>query len=255
MKTAAIDGGNSMTAAALPAGQTLTDLSVGVTRDLFVDKTTGTRVLFNPTQTGLIIQNTKDILEIPLTPDQVSALQAHVEKRGAQEIEKKYEVLGGAFMAALNGLNVKSTTEISQGYAVISKAGDELRVREKVKVGRPSYTLTIKGSGDLVRGEVEIPVSQAIYKTIMDKFVGQRTVEKTRYEIDWRGFTLEVDAFHAAGPSRHLSGRIYRGEVEVSDTANLQSFEAQKPPFFGRDLTADKLEKNKVLAERGFVVY
>lgn len=102
------------------------------------------------------------------------------------EIERKFLV----DIDLWNAIKPDNGTTIVQGY--LSKSMDlTARIRTKGDQG----FITIKGATENVSRleyEYEIPINEA--KEMLDKFCLKK-IEKTRYEIDFKGFTWEVDEF------------------------------------------------------------
>lgn len=97
-------------------------------------------------------------------------------------------------------------TLIIQGY--LSKSVD-LTTRVRIK-GSQGY-ITIKGATENISRlefEYEIPVNEA--KEMLDKLCLKK-IEKTRYEIEVKGFIWEVDEFHTPKEGLILA------EIELSN--------------------------------------
>lgn len=127
--------------------------------------------------------------------------------------------------------------EILQGY-VITNPG-ELRLRRK----SDRHFMTVKGDGNLSRDEWEQEVPEWVFKTLWPKTQGRR-IEKTRYSIPYRQWTLEVDEYHGV-----LAGLL---TLEVEFLSEKEAAEFRLPIWTdGQDVTADKRYKNKALAVNG----
>lgn len=144
------------------------------------------------------------------------------------EIECKYRVM--QLPASLGTGRV-----LRQGYVAIEHPVS-VRVREDAREG---CLMTIKAGKGAVRREVELPIDRARFDTLW-QLAGNRVIEKTRYEIDWQGHTIEVDVFHG----RH-EGLIV-AEVEFDSLEALRAF--RPPDWFGDDLTDDMRYTNVALA-------
>lgn len=149
-----------------------------------------------------------------------------------QEIEKKYLVKKIPQITE----NIMRY-EILQGYVFISDSM-ELRLRKKSE----KYFQTIKTGKGLNRGEYEIEISAKQFDTLWPLTENKR-VEKTRYEINYSGFLVELDVY-----SGSLAGLV-TAEVEFKSEEETREF---KPPdWFGEDVTGDEGYKNKNLSLRG----
>jgi len=192
-------------------------------------------------------------LSIPLTFEQYEELSrvfAPSPDKKKFEIEKKWEVV---LEDALEHISKESAVahEITQGYAIIAP-GCEVRVRSKQRGDdAASHYLTIKGSGDLVRGESEIPFSAEHFQAIMDVCVADRVVRKTRFLMQ-NG--AELDLYKQAGPQKAPPPAVYlpNGTVEMEFGSEAESSDTAIPEWYGKDVTKDKRLKNQSLAVSGF---
>ncbi len=159
---------------------------------------------------------------------------------GTKEIERKFLVDTSRLPAGWDD----APAGIAQGYIALDASGTEIRVRQK---GNKFY-FTVKGDGTLIRSEVEIELTSEQYEQLMP-LAQDRTVEKIRYTLPYTyttadgasaTVTLEIDKY--AG---NLDG-LYTVEVEFPSEEAAKQF--VPPPFFGRDVTAEKNLKNKKLA-------
>ena len=197
---------------------------------------------------------------IPLSAAEFDTLRCAVAEEASKgvkaEIEGKWAVTDvNALLCGVDASGLR-VTPIQQGYAVIGDNGAEVRVRRKEVQGSPSFVLTVKGDGTLVRGEGEIALSSARFYDLMRLFVEDREVEKVRSAIEIaNGRTLELDRYIRAGTQRAPDGEFLSEatvEVEFPTVAEYKSFRESLPPGFGRELTTDKAFKNKSLAVKGF---
>lgn len=124
--------------------------------------------------------------------------------------------------------------KIEQGY-LSATDGLEVRLRKK----GDKYYQTAKSEGGLVRREVEIELSREQFEALWPLTEGKR-VEKTRYEIKYEGFLIELDIY-----SSNLQGLIV-AEVEFNSVDQSKAF--SPPGWFGNEVTHDKRYKNKHLA-------
>ena len=143
------------------------------------------------------------------------------------EIERKYLVKGEPWKEYKG-------TYMEQGYL----AKNEATVR--VRTSSEKAWVTIKG---LTHGfsrpeyEYEIPLSDA--KEMLDMFCGMNKVSKTRYEIDYKGLTWEVDVFEGKNKG------LIVAEVELES----EDVEIQLPDWIGKDVTNDPRYRNSNLLE------
>jgi len=129
-----------------------------------------------------------------------------------------------------------------------------VRQRQEHGANEATYTLTIKGKGDIVRGEKEIEISRLNYQTLMDLFVDGRIVDKDRFVAPHVLDGAEIDLYKRAGPQMPKEGDTYLDTATVEkeftdlDTANSTTI----PSWIGSDVTKDKALKNQKLAREGF---
>lgn len=125
--------------------------------------------------------------------------------------------------------------EIAQGYLATEKSGVQVRLRKKGGM----LTLTCKRPAKFGREEREIVLTRRQFTALWPGTDGRRLV-KVRYEIPWRGRTIEVDVYQEG----HRG--LIVAEVEFPDQESCISF---KPPsWFGEDVTGDARYSNVVLA-------
>lgn len=149
-----------------------------------------------------------------------------------QEIERKF------FVAQMPpDLESYPHQAITQGYLIFGEGGGEVRLR---KSGQ-TCSLTAKGGGDLVRAEGQVPISPELFNELWPATAG-RVLEKTRYQIPYQGFTIELDVY--AGK---LQGLVL-AEVEFKSVEESAQF--VPPPWFGREVTADRRYKARELVLR-----
>jgi len=152
--------------------------------------------------------------------------------QGHQEIERKW------LIRRLPESSLGEPLEILQGYIAVTPNGNEVRLR--MKGGR--YFLTVKTSGNQVRGETEIELQRDEFEVLWPATEGAR-LHKNRYNLRYRGFTIEVDIY-----AETLSGLVI-AEVEFGSEQEAAAFEP--PEWFGEELTMDNRYKNKNLAMYG----
>ena len=137
----------------------------------------------------------------------------------AQEIERKFLVVGDAWRALAEGVVYR------QGY-LSTDADRTLRVRT---VGAKGY-LTVKGitvGATRTEFEYEIPVADA--DAMLDELCLRPIIEKTRHKIPFDGLVWEVDVF--AGDNDGL----VVAEVELAS----EDQEFRLPDWIGEEVTDD----------------
>jgi adenylate cyclase len=151
----------------------------------------------------------------------------------AIEIERKFRVVDGAWMAS-----VSRKRRIRQAY--LTKNG---RVGIRIRIdGEDRATLTIKTSQPAVMRheyEYDIPVADA------EELLGLRdgaVIEKTRHEVPIDQVVWEIDVF--AGENAGL----VIAEVELAN----RDQEFCRPSWVGEEITHDRRFYNADLAKRPF---
>jgi len=145
------------------------------------------------------------------------------------EIERKY-LLNYLPESIVPG---KGST-IRQGYLVIEE-DNEIRIRQ---YGR-KYFLTLKSDSGLKREETEVEISAKQFKSLWP-LTKQLRFQKERHRIKSDGHIVEVDLF--AG---YLGGlRLAEVEFETEEA----SVKYSPPEWIGREVTEDKLFRNRTLA-------
>ncbi|MBO4401794.1 MAG: CYTH domain-containing protein [Selenomonadaceae bacterium] len=136
----------------------------------------------------------------------------------ALEIERKFLVDAKKFAA----LNLTGGEKIVQGYLCTEPT---VRVRTK---GARAF-ITIKSANDgIVRHEYEyeIPVTDA---EEMLKLCAPRTLEKTRYKVEYSGHIFEIDIFEG----RHAG--LILAEVELNSADET----VELPEWIGAEVSSD----------------
>jgi CYTH domain-containing protein len=135
------------------------------------------------------------------------------------EIERKFLVIGDAWREQATG------RQIRQGY-LSSDPGRSVRVR---LAGEQAW-LTIKGATrGATRAEYEysIPVDHA--REMLDKLCLQPLIEKTRYRVEFKGLTWEIDEFDG------VNAGLLIAEIELDSEGQ----EPDLPAWVGDDVTGD----------------
>ena len=127
--------------------------------------------------------------------------------------------------------------EISQGYMVVEDQY-EIRVRKK----GDKYYQTVKIGSGFQREEIETEITQERFETLWP-LTADRRIEKTRYEIQYKNNTIELDVY------KNDLEDLVTAEVEFNSIHDGRTFEP--PEWFGREVTEDNQYKNKYLAVNG----
>jgi adenylate cyclase len=130
-------------------------------------------------------------------------------------------------------------TPIAQGYVPLAGGEEvELRVRRK----GDATVLTVKRGAGLEREEHEAEIGADAFDALWSLTDGRR-IEKTRYEIEHEGATIELDEYGG-----DLAGLLV-AEVELDSTEAAGAF--RPPGWVGREVTGDPRWSNRALAEDG----
>ena len=150
----------------------------------------------------------------------------------AIEIERKFLVDGNPFHLA------KKYLRIRQGY-IVNDQNQVIRIREK----GDDYFLTIKGNNiGISRLEFDFPISKDDAEQLMKHFCQTALIDKTRHYVEYKGFTWEVDEFHADNEGLTVA------EIELHDENEVFKL----PPWLGEEVTADYRYLNSNLAKNPF---
>ena len=139
---------------------------------------------------------------------------------------------------ALPNISGLQRVQINQGYLVIDKNGDEVRLRQK----GDSLVQTVKKGSGLTRTEIETTLTQQQFDILWPATAGKR-IEKTRFQIPHGDVMIEMDVYGGS-----LRGLIV-AEVEFSSIEAAESF--IPPEWFREEITHDKSFKNQSLARYG----
>ena len=143
------------------------------------------------------------------------------------EIERKFLVISNTYRD-----NAKSS-DIKQAYLSVT---EEMAIRVRIDGIQGSLAIKSKIS-DRVNREYEysIPVDEA--RSLMN--LGDLPIiRKTRYLVEYEGFTWEVDEFHDDNHG------LFVAEIEL----NAENDIFNKPPWIGEEVTADYRYLNSNLA-------
>ncbi|MHC5763898.1 CYTH domain-containing protein [Nostoc sp.] len=149
-----------------------------------------------------------------------------------KEIERKFLVNGDSWRGLAEG------SVFYQGYIATQ---DQVTLRVRI-VGDKGY-LTIKGPRiKYSRSEFEysIPIEEA--QKMLDTLCKHPLIEKTRYRIEWGGFTWEIDEFDGVNKGLILA------EAELSD----EKQQIELPIWIGEEVSVDPRYFNSNLAKHPF---
>ena len=146
----------------------------------------------------------------------------------AQEIERKFLVADPSFLKPLTG------SQIKQGYI----AGKE-RSAARIRIRDSGAFLTLKSeTRGITRSEFEYEIPLADAEEMLETLCAPPHIEKTRYVVEWKGHTWEIDVFHGGNEG------LIVAEIELATVD--QAFE--KPPWLGREVSQDARYFNSNLA-------
>lgn len=136
--------------------------------------------------------------------------------------------------------------ELPAGYASYPRQHIEqayLCVSPVVRIRRSNeaYFLTYKGSGLMVREEVNLPLTEESYQHLLTKADGN-VIAKERYCIPHQGYTIELDVF--APPFAPLV------VAEVEFSTETEAVEFKSPEWFGEEVTHDPAYTNASLSRK-----
>lgn len=143
------------------------------------------------------------------------------------EIERKFLVLDDSYKEGA------TPVRIVQGYICSS---EEKVVRVRIK-GERAY-LTLKDSTvGFSRHEFEYQIPAADARTMIDTMCDGEVIDKTRWVVDFGGYTWEVDEFH--GDNQGLV--VAEIELEHADA------KFDLPDWIGREVTGEERYYNACL--------
>ena len=132
---------------------------------------------------------------------------------------------------------------IEQGYIALDNGQDgHFEVRLRRKDGHFSLTVKKKKAGP-GRLEKEIALTPAHGRTLWPLTKGRR-VAKTRYDIPYRGFVIELDVY------RGKTNGLVTAEVEFKSDAAMRKF--KPPPWMKKEVTGRSKYANARLAVFGW---
>ena len=148
------------------------------------------------------------------------------------EIERKFLLTGDDYRKKSRAYRV------IQGYLQTSR---ECTIR--VRVVDDKGAITIKGESigaTRLEYEYSIPVIDAL--ELLENLCRKPLIDKTRFVLEYRGFTWEIDEFHGENEGLIIA------EIELK--SENQKFEL--PPWIGKEVTGDIRYYNSYLAQNPF---
>lgn len=150
------------------------------------------------------------------------------------EIERKYLVVNDNY-------KVGKPQRISQGY-ICSENNRVVRIRIK---SDKAY-LTIKNATiGFARNEYEYEIPVADAEAMLQNTCQQPIIDKTRYIIEHKGFTWEIDEFHGDNEG------LVVAEIELEHKDDV--FEL--PDFVGKEVTGDARYYNACLFKNPYKMW
>jgi len=132
---------------------------------------------------------------------------------------------------------------IEQGYIALDNGQDgHFEVRLRRKDGKFSLTVKKKKAGP-GRLEKEIALTPGNGRMLWPLTKGRR-VAKTRYDIPYRGYTIELDVY------RGKTAGLVTAEVEFKSVSALHNF--RPPPWMKKEITGRSKYANARLAVFGW---
>lgn len=159
------------------------------------------------------------------------------------EIERKFLLRAEAWEARRRELETKGTaSEAGVRYVQGYLSTDKKRTVRVRTMGERAF-LTIKGATDgLARREYEYEIPIAEARELLTELCHHPLIEKTRYRIDYEGYTWDVDEFY--GENKGL--QIAEIELPFVDA----TFE--RPPWVGEEVSDDPRYFNANLGAHPF---
>ena len=131
------------------------------------------------------------------------------------------------------GLPLKAEYEMRQIYLSVMPT---VRARSRKMNGRETYRMTIKGSGDLCREEIEIDITVKQFEAFL-RIVGKEPITKRKRDyILPEGYILECSVVDEGTENEFMYA-----EVEFASVEEAEAFEV--PDCLGKDVTYDRYWK------------
>ncbi|MCK4767779.1 MAG: CYTH domain-containing protein [Desulfobacula sp.] len=126
-------------------------------------------------------------------------------------------------------------TLIRQGYMVTKK-----NIVVRIRLSGDNAFLTVKGATrNASRKEYEYPVPQQDAMEMLSIFCKKPLIEKTRYQIEFKGFEWVIDLFSGVNKG------LVVAEIELDSIDQL----FEKPDWIGKEVTHDPRYFNSNLIE------
>ena len=126
-------------------------------------------------------------------------------------------------------------TLIRQGYMVTKK-----KIVVRIRLSGDNAFLTVKGATrNASRKEYEYPVPQQDAMEMLSIFCKKPLIEKTRYQIEFKGFEWVIDLFSGVNKG------LVVAEIELDSIDQL----FEKPDWIGKEVTHDPRYFNSNLIE------
>jgi len=126
-------------------------------------------------------------------------------------------------------------TLIRQGYMVTKK-----NIVVRIRLSGDNAFLTVKGATrNASRKEYEYPVPQQDAMEMLSIFCKKPLIEKTRYQIEFKGFEWVIDLFSGVNKG------LVVAEIELDSIDQL----FEKPDWIGKEVTRDPRYFNSNLIE------
>ncbi len=151
------------------------------------------------------------------------------------EIERKFLVRGDGWRQGAAG------TRYRQGY--LSTAAER---NVRVRLAGARGFLTVKGRAEgLTRLEFEYEIPAADAERLLDELCRKPLIEKTRFVVEHRGATWEIDEFEG------VNAGLVVAEVELED----EDQEVDLPPWVGAEVSEDPRYLNASLVDKPFATW
>ena len=152
----------------------------------------------------------------------------------ATEIEHKFLLKNDEWRKA----NIKKSVRYRQGYMASNKQSSV-----RVRISDHDAFLNIKGATlGVKRREYEYHIPEQDARELLDNLCTKPLIEKTRYYIEYEGFTWEVDVFEGDNEG------LIVAEVEIDSEGQ----EFPKPSWVGKEVSDDPRYYNSCLAEHPY---
>ncbi|MDX1443546.1 MAG: CYTH domain-containing protein [Gammaproteobacteria bacterium] len=155
----------------------------------------------------------------------------------AIEIERKFLVTGDSWRE-----HVVRQENMRPGYLNrVSADGSKASVRIRI-TGDEAFLNIKEAKTGSSRMEYDYGVPLPDASEMLDALCQQPLIEKTRYIVEYAGFTWEIDVFHG-----HNAGLVV-AEIELPSEDTV----FEKPGWLGREVTAERRYYNAALSENPY---